>query len=727
MTFEESVVTGGFGSAVLEAARGGAARPTRRCAIARGPDHRHPGRPVRRPRVRHGPAPAASASTSPGLTAQVAETLAPARGAPRSPSQGADRRLTRAPARGMRRGQAALCHDRRVSRPATGARPRSGSTSCSSSAGWPRRAAARRRWCWPARSGSGQGDAARLDRKAGDLVDPRRRVARGAPDAVRQPRRRTSSRPRSTRSGSTRRASSASTSAPRPAASPTCCCSAARRRVYALDVGRGQLAERAAPRPARRLDGAHQRPDARPRPTLPEPVDLAVDRRLVHLARLVLGPVARRCATAAAPIVALVKPQFEAGRAGRDRGVVRDPAIHRGVLERVVAAAAASSASARATSSRRRSWARRATASSSSTCGRAGCAEIDDRIDEAVAAAWARRAGDDVTSPHRVRLQPDDRGRRSSSASARPAGAGCAASTSGQSPAGDTDGARARAARRPTSLVVLGGDGTFLRAVRAVAEVDVPILGINLGKVGFLSKAEADELDVGPRQARRRRALRARRADGASTGAILRGGRPRRRDASPRSTTSSSRAARWRASAGSTSSIDDTHLATFIADGLVVASPTGSTGYSFSAGGPILDPLSRNLVVTPIAAYLSAIRSVVGQPAPDRPLHGRRRARGARLDRRPRGHPRSRSATSSRCAAVERPIRLIEPAGRAAVLGPAPPQGGAAAVVTGERARGPPPRADRSTDLALIDRLRLTLDGRASTSSPARPARARAC
>ena len=60
--------------------------------------------------------------------------------------------------------------------------------------------------------------------------------------------------------------------------------------------------------------------------------------------------------------------------------------------------------------------------------------------------------------------------------------------------------------------------------------------------------------------------------------------------------------------------IDDTHLATFIADGLVISSPTGSTGYSFSAGGPILDPISRNLVVTPIAAYLSAIRSVVVSP-----------------------------------------------------------------------------------------------------------------
>jgi NAD+ kinase len=60
--------------------------------------------------------------------------------------------------------------------------------------------------------------------------------------------------------------------------------------------------------------------------------------------------------------------------------------------------------------------------------------------------------------------------------------------------------------------------------------------------------------------------------------------------------------------------IGPSHLATFTADGLVVSSPTGSTGYSFSAGGPIVDPTSRNLVVTPIAGYLTAIRSVVVSP-----------------------------------------------------------------------------------------------------------------
>ena len=60
--------------------------------------------------------------------------------------------------------------------------------------------------------------------------------------------------------------------------------------------------------------------------------------------------------------------------------------------------------------------------------------------------------------------------------------------------------------------------------------------------------------------------------------------------------------------------VGPSHVATFIADGLVVSSPTGSTGYAFSAGGPIVDPSSRNLIVTPIAAYLAAIRSIVINP-----------------------------------------------------------------------------------------------------------------
>ncbi len=162
------------------------------------------------------------------------------------------------------------------------------------------------------------------------------------------------------------------------------------------------------------------------------------------------------------------------------------------------------------------------------------------------------------------------------------------------------------------ALVVLGGDGTFLRAVRAVAEIDVPILGINLGKVGFLSKAEAGELDdVLAKVVEGRYAIDERMA---LEGRILRDGQPidtvRHFALNDIVVARGSLARVCRLDVA----IDDTHLATFIADGLVISSPTGSTGYSFSAGGPILDPVSRNLVVTPIAAYLSAIRSVVVSP-----------------------------------------------------------------------------------------------------------------
>jgi NAD+ kinase len=179
------------------------------------------------------------------------------------------------------------------------------------------------------------------------------------------------------------------------------------------------------------------------------------------------------------------------------------------------------------------------------------------------------------------------------------------------SPAGDFD---TLVAELPTTdaLIVLGGDGTFLRAARATATVDVPLLGVNLGKVGFLSKIEANQTEailaqvaagdysMDPRMAARATVYP---GGGATAGetfialndvVVARG--------------TLARVVRLDVAIGSS------HLATFIADGLVVSTPTGSTGYSFSAGGPILDPVARNLIVTPIAGYLSAIRSVVVSP-----------------------------------------------------------------------------------------------------------------
>jgi len=178
-------------------------------------------------------------------------------------------------------------------------------------------------------------------------------------------------------------------------------------------------------------------------------------------------------------------------------------------------------------------------------------------------------------------------------------------------PAGDTPALLA-ALPAVDVLVVLGGDGTFLRAARAVAETSVPMVGVNLGKVGFLSKAEANELedllekiDTGQYRLEDRMALR---------GAI----HGERGEASPRSFIALNDVVIARGALARVVHLDveigPSHLATYVADGLIVASPTGSTGYSFSAGGPILDPVSRNLIVTPIAAYLSALGSVVVSP-----------------------------------------------------------------------------------------------------------------
>jgi NAD+ kinase len=211
---------------------------------------------------------------------------------------------------------------------------------------------------------------------------------------------------------------------------------------------------------------------------------------------------------------------------------------------------------------------------------------------------------------------------------------------------------------RTECLVVLGGDGTFLRAARALAEVDVPVLGINSGRVGFLSKAEPDalekvlaELVVGRYTLESRMMLEARLEGSAAMpgpiaalndAAVVRGSQVRVLHLEV--------------------SIGGSHVATWIADGVVVSTPTGSTAYSFSAGGPILDPTARNLIVTPIAAYLSAVRSIV--VGPQHPVRLRIMEAGdcmVSIDGR-EDHPLSVGDTVE-VRALERPLRLVEPAG----------------------------------------------------------------
>jgi NAD+ kinase len=218
--------------------------------------------------------------------------------------------------------------------------------------------------------------------------------------------------------------------------------------------------------------------------------------------------------------------------------------------------------------------------------------------------------------------------------------------------AADYDGLVGQLARTDC-LVVLGGDGTFLRAARALATVDVPVLGINSGHVGFLSKVDADGLDgalaalhAGEYAIEPRMMLSANLGERSfaalNDAAIVRGAQVRLLNLEVL--------------------VDGSHLATWLADGVVVATPTGSTAYSFSAGGPILDPTSRNLVVTPIAAYLASIRSIVVSPSHTVVV---RVVDGAdcllSIDGR-EDHPLDVGAEVE-IRALDRPLRLVEPRG----------------------------------------------------------------
>lgn len=171
------------------------------------------------------------------------------------------------------------------------------------------------------------------------------------------------------------------------------------------------------------------------------------------------------------------------------------------------------------------------------------------------------------------------------------------------------DRERIGAALGETDLVcVLGGDGTFLRTARAIGGSGVPALGVNLGRVGFLAKVESEGLEGALDQVvagdysieeRFRIAARIVRRGGAATEehaclnevVVARGSRVRMLQLEVE--------------------VSGSHLATYVADAVVVATPTGSTAYSFSAGGSILDPRLRNMVITPVAAYLSPLHSVV--------------------------------------------------------------------------------------------------------------------
>ncbi len=154
------------------------------------------------------------------------------------------------------------------------------------------------------------------------------------------------------------------------------------------------------------------------------------------------------------------------------------------------------------------------------------------------------------------------------------------------------------------SLVVsLGGDGTFLKAARLAHQFDARVLPVNLGRLGFLLSVPASELIGAVRDAQRDRAVVERLALQFSGPEALSDDFAFNEVVVERSLTG--HMVRLRTFVGR-----DQFL-TYTADGVMVATPTGSTGYNFSAGGPVVDASLHLMMVTPIAPHFTIDRSIV--------------------------------------------------------------------------------------------------------------------
>ena len=159
------------------------------------------------------------------------------------------------------------------------------------------------------------------------------------------------------------------------------------------------------------------------------------------------------------------------------------------------------------------------------------------------------------------------------------------------------------------ALLTLGGDGTLLRGARFLGGREIPILGVNLGRLGFLSACGPDELGAA--------VTRLVNGDYRGESRMMLEGRPGQAE-DPR---------RWYAlndivlhKSGKARviwlrvEVDGEEVASYAADGIVLSTPTGSTAYNLSVGGPVVVPGHASIVISPISAHALSIRAVVVPP-----------------------------------------------------------------------------------------------------------------
>lgn len=158
----------------------------------------------------------------------------------------------------------------------------------------------------------------------------------------------------------------------------------------------------------------------------------------------------------------------------------------------------------------------------------------------------------------------------------------------------------------PDFLITIGGDGTILDAVTLVRNSQIPILGINTGRLGFLANVAKDEINIaidrlveGNFHINERSTIM---VTSSSEEQPMPNFALNEVTVSRKATTSMITVHTY---------INDEYLNSYWADGLIIATPTGSTGYSLSCGGPIMMPGSKNFVITPIAPHNLTVRPFV--------------------------------------------------------------------------------------------------------------------
>ena len=156
-------------------------------------------------------------------------------------------------------------------------------------------------------------------------------------------------------------------------------------------------------------------------------------------------------------------------------------------------------------------------------------------------------------------------------------------------------------------IVVVGGDGTILQIARQTHSIAVPLLGVNLGTKGFMAALEPDETSYVLEAAKGNYTLSKRMKLDVT---LIRQGEVICRDQALNDVVMHG----YGDCIKITASCNGNRITAFSGDGIILSTPTGSTGYSMSAGGPIVEPNSESIIISPICAHMMSSRSFVLSP-----------------------------------------------------------------------------------------------------------------